>query len=191
MRQDESLSFGLFSGQKWRLDDLLKYALTISSNASMDIIAGSIYENNSDFVAKMNDYLKSLGFKNFYINSASGLDYGNVIGGKGTAKEYAELFSKAYELIPDIMSYTTNSKIDVKSTSDIIYSVPNTNKDVGKSIGLLASKTGLTDLAGGNLAVMVDFDINRPIVIVVLGSTEEGRFSDINILYNLVESSIN
>ncbi len=183
MREDEKIDYGLKEGQNWKLGDLLKYGLTISSNASMDIIAGTLFENNSDFVSKMNDYMKSLGFKDFYFNSASGLDYGNIIGGKGNALEYARFFSKAYELIPDIMSYTVNSKVNLESKDENIYAIPNTNQEAGKSVGLLASKTGFTDAAGGNLAVMINFDVNRPIVIVVLGSTPEERFKDVDKLY--------
>ena len=149
----------------------------------MDIIASTIFQNNSDFVSKMNDYVKSLGFKYFYFNSASGLDYGSVIGGKGNALEYAKFFTKAYEFIPDIMSYTVNSKVNLESKDQNIYGIPNTNQEAGKSIGLLASKTGFTDAAGGNLAVMFNFDVNRPIVIVVLGSTPEERFRDVDKLY--------
>lgn len=191
MREDEKLDFGLKEGQVWKMADLLKYGLTISSNSSMDIIAGTLFVRNSDFVSKMNDYTKSLGFKSFSFNSASGLDYGNIIGGSGTALEYAKFFAKAYEAIPDIMSYTINSRVNVESEDENIYAVPNTNQGASESVGLLASKTGFTDAAGGNLAIMVDLDINRPIVIVVLGSTPEGRFQDVDKLYEATKDISN
>ncbi len=187
MREDEILDTGLKEGEVWQLGDLLKYGLTISSNASMDIIAGSLFEKNIDFVSKMNNYVKSLGFQNFSFNSASGLDYGDVIGGSGTALEYAKFLSKAYIFIPDILSYTINSKINIESDNQNIYAIPNTNKDASKAIGLLASKTGYTDIAGGNLAILVDFDINRPIAIIVLGSTINDRFEDVNKLYKMTK----
>lgn len=189
MREDEKLDFGMFEGQVWSMSDLLKYGLAISSNSSMDIIASTIENSNSIFVSKMNDYVKSLGFKNFRFNSASGLDYGEVLGGVGTAREYAKLFAKSYEFIPDIMSYTTNSRVDIRSERFNLLQIPNTNMYASQSVGLMASKTGFTDLAGGNLAIMFDYDINRPIVIVVLGSTVQDRFEDVEKLYNLVISS--
>lgn len=185
MRAGEKLDFGIKNGQVWRLDDLLKYSLTISSNSAIDIIASSISPTNSLFVKSMNDYVSSLGFKSFYFNSASGLDYGDIIGGKGNAIEYSKFFSETYKYIPDILSYTSDSKINIKSENKNIYQIPNTNKDASKSIGLLASKTGFTDAAGGNLAVIFDYEINRPIVIVVLGSTIDGRFKDVDKLYEL------
>ena len=55
----------------------------------------------------------------------------------------------------------------------------NTDLDIGKIPGLLASKTGFTALAGGNLVVAFDASIGRPIIVVVLGSTEDGRFTDV------------
>ena len=51
----------------------------------------------------------------------------------------------------------------------------------------MASKTGYTDAAGGNLAVLVNLNVNKPIVIVVLGSTVDGRFQDVNRLHNAIE----
>ena len=44
---------------------------------------------------------------------------------------------------------------------------------------MIASKTGFTNLAGGNLAIVFDAGFMHPIAIVVLGSTIDGRFSDI------------
>ena len=183
MRVDESYDRGLQENQKWKLSELLKYGLTISSNASMDIIASTVAKSNQDFVNQMNEYVKKLGFDNFNFNSASGLDYGDTIGGKGTALEYAKLFAKVYTLIPDIISYTTNSNINVNSDIGKIYQIPNTNKQASETIGLLASKTGFTDAAGGNLAIMFNEGVNKQIVIVVLGSSTNGRFDDINKLY--------
>ena len=179
MRRDQNLDIGMKEGQIWKMNDLLKYALTISSNSSMDIIASTISKTNSDFVDSMNDYTKDLGYKNFHFNSASGLDYGDVIGGEGTALEFAKLFAKSYELIPDIMSYTINSKVNLNSNSKKIYQVPNTNKSASETIGLRASKTGFTDAAGGNLAILYEPEINKPIIIVVLGSTFDERFEDV------------
>ena len=60
----------------------------------------------------------------------------------------------------------------------------NTNIDVEKIPGLLASKTGYTTLAGGNLVVAFDASIGRPIIVVVLGSSQEGRFKDVQSLVN-------
>ncbi|OGG72128.1 hypothetical protein A3H77_02565 [Candidatus Kaiserbacteria bacterium RIFCSPLOWO2_02_FULL_56_11] len=47
---------------------------------------------------------------------------------------------------------------------------------------LLLSKTGTTNLAGGNLALVFDAAIGHPIAVVVLGSTETERFTDASML---------
>jgi len=60
----------------------------------------------------------------------------------------------------------------------------NTNRVIEDLPGFIAGKTGFSDLAGSNLAVVVDNGFNRPFVIVVLGSTIDGRFNDIKNLFN-------
>ena len=44
------------------------------------------------------------------------------------------------------------------------------------------SKTGFTDLAGGNLALVFDAGIEHPIAVVVLGSSKKERFTDASAL---------
>jgi D-alanyl-D-alanine carboxypeptidase len=65
----------------------------------------------------------------------------------------------------------------------------NTDKLAENLPGLIAGKTGFSDLAGGNLAVAVDIGLNHPVIIVVLGSTEEGRFEDVKELYYAIINS--
>ena len=43
-------------------------------------------------------------------------------------------------------------------------------------------KTGFTDLALGNLGVVIEMGPANPVVIVVLHSTKEGRFTDVETL---------
>jgi len=49
---------------------------------------------------------------------------------------------------------------------------------VGTIPRLLLSKTGYTDLAGGNLALVFDAGIMHPIAVIVLGSSKSARFTD-------------
>jgi hypothetical protein len=192
LNKGEYLDIGLIEGQEWEMQELLKFALVYSSNAAMDIIAKTINNKNSteDFIKEMNDYIKKVGYKNFTFNSVSGLDYIDLIGGSGNAIEYAKLFADSYQLTPEILTYTTNSKINVQSSENKIYNVSNTNRSASAVVGLLASKTGYTDAAGGNLAILVDIGLNRRVVIVVLGSTINGRFIDVDTLYNATLKSL-
>ena len=59
----------------------------------------------------------------------------------------------------------------------------NTNQDTLSIPWILASKTGYTDLAGGNLVIAFDAGMMQPYIIAVLGSSKDGRFSDVNKLY--------
>jgi D-alanyl-D-alanine carboxypeptidase len=65
------------------------------------------------------------------------------------------------------------------SEDGFIHTAENTNKQVYSFPGLLGSKTGYTDYAGGNLAVVFDAGLNHPIAVVVLGSSLDGRFTDV------------
>ena len=69
---------------------------------------------------------------------------------------------------------------DAQNTNDALYLIPN----------LLASKTGYTDLAGGNLTIAYDAGFNRPIIVTVLGSTQQERFSDVVRLVEAVQSDL-
>jgi D-alanyl-D-alanine carboxypeptidase len=60
----------------------------------------------------------------------------------------------------------------------------NTNKAIDLLPNVIASKTGFTDLAGGNLVVAFDAGIAHPIIIAVLGSSFDGRFDDMTKLVN-------
>ena len=62
----------------------------------------------------------------------------------------------------------------------------NTNSIVAEIPGLLVSKTGLTNTAGGNLVIVFDPELGRPIIVSILGSTEGGRFEDARTLINAV-----
>jgi len=53
---------------------------------------------------------------------------------------------------------------------------------------LVGSKTGYTDLAGGNLLVIVEYPIGHPLGIVVLGSSAEGRFLDVKKILKWIKS---
>ena len=81
-------------------------------------------------------------------------------------------------------SSTTKIKEKFIENSGLVYDLKNTNDSVDKIPGVLLSKTGYTDLAGGNLVIIADIGLNNPVSIVILGSTLEKRESDVLELYN-------
>lgn len=176
---------GLLIGEKWTLKNMLQLILVASSNDGAKAVAsvmGSV-DTNDDFVALMNETAQSIGLTNTYFYNENGLDVDEVrSGGYGTAKDVAILLDHIMQIDPELLEPTRYAHIHVQSQNNIPRLIDNTNTDIPVMPGLLASKTGYTDLAGGNLAVVVEPGMSGPFVIVVLGSDYEGRFNDVKIL---------
>ncbi len=187
---------GLLPGETWKLKDLLDFSLMVSSNDGARSVASVVGAVNlkstdydlgrKDFILQMNAEAQKLALKQMYFINESGLDEGNTAGGYGSATDVAKLLEYMLGHNPEILETTKYETLTIDSGSRA-HVAKNTNLDIQKIPGLLASKTGYTDLAGGNLAVAFDASIGRPIIVVVLGSSEKGRFSDVQ---NLVNASL-
>lgn len=193
---EEEGDTGLLANESWKLKDLLDFSLVASSNDGARSIASVIgaldlktadYDlGRKDFIKKMNEKAQELGLKQTYFINESGLDEEDISGGYGSAQDVEKLMQYILTNNPDILEATKHTTVSAPSDTKL-HTAKNTNSDVAYIPGLLASKTGYTDLAGGNLAVAFDPTIGRPIVIVVLGSTIDGRFNDVN---SLVKASL-
>lgn len=188
---------GLLSGENWTVRELLDLSLVTSSNDGVRSIAsviGSTLINKDDynlgreeFVKKMNTTARELGLNQMYFMNESGLDENdNQSGGYGSAENVNRLVEYMLTKKSDILEMTKYSSSSVSSLTKV-HNIENTNYDINKIPGLLASKTGYTKLAGGNLVIAFDSSIGRPIIITVLGSTQDGRFSDV---LKLVDASM-
>lgn len=179
---------GLKKDQEWTLDELLKYTLVFSSNDGARAIAQALGGEEA-FVEQMNSDSALLGLSLRFTDPA-GLDVKGMLGGEGTAIDVAKLFAVARMRFPDVLDATTKTRVTVTASNGRLSGVPNTNQNIMNFFGAEVSKTGFTDNAGGNLAVVVDVTLGHPVAIVVLGSTREARFTDVEKLYAaLVESS--
>lgn len=185
---EDSYDLGLRNKQVWTLDELLKYTLVFSSNDGAQAIAGS-FGGNSTFVKQMNSDARAYGLSLLFTDPAGRDQQGNI-GGLGSAFEVAKLFTVARKTIPQILDATTKTRFSARSSFGKVTGIPNTNQDVEHLSGVEGSKTGFTDKAGGNLGVVVDITLGHPVVIIVLGSTKEGRFSDVEILYKALRKSV-
>ncbi len=164
---------GLVLGEKWRFSDLRDFTLLVSSNDGAEAIGGN-------FVSDMNTEAATLGLHSLSFQNPTGLDISpSEPSNFGSARDISELFKYILENSPSILEITKHPSFRFTSLDGKVHYAQNTDTKVGKIPGLFASKTGYTDLAGGNLIVGIDEDINHPIIIVVLGSTEEGRFEDV------------
>lgn len=185
---DGGYDIGLRNGQIFTLDELLKYTLVFSSNDGAQAIADGL-GGRSSFISQMNTDAEALGLTMHFTHPA-GLDEHGEIGGTGSAVSVAKLLSIARKSFPEIFDVTTKTRVSVLSSTGRITGVPNTNQDVNNFSGLEMSKTGYTDKAGGNLAITLDMGVGHPIAIVVLGSTREERFSDVEKLYTALQKSV-
>ena len=135
----------------------------------------------------MNEKARVLGLTQMEFFNESGLDIDQVqAGGYGSAHDVALLFAELWKKYPETIEVTARKDARIVSQDEIAHILPNTNEIIGKFSGLVASKTGYTTLAGGNLAIIFDRGIGDPVVAVVLGSTYKGRFDDME---KLVEAT--
>lgn len=189
---------GLFADESWKLKDLLDLSLVMSSNDGASAIAaaaGNAYLGTEQslagqavFVRKMNEKASALGLSDMHFINPTGLDQGSQTGGTGSARDVAKLFEYALKKYPEAIEATRYESISVTSLDQIRHTAVNTNLDINKIPGIIASKTGYTDYSGGNLAVVFDAGLNNPVVVVALGSTYEGRFSDVDKLVRATQS---
>ena len=187
---DNGLSDGLLVGEKWKLKDLLDLSLIISSNGGMHAIATALnsYEtvNNQNIIDMMNEKAKFLGLNDTVFINETGLDVNKDMGGAySSAYDVSMLLKNILIDNPNLISSTNKQSKNFISESNIKHTVSNTDTCMNQISGLIASKTGSTDLAGGNLAIIFDAGLMHPVAIVVLGSTVDGRFSDVVKLENL------
>jgi D-alanyl-D-alanine carboxypeptidase len=185
---------GLYLNETWNFSKLLNFTLTVSSNdgaAAIGAAAGAVLTKNTEtdstsllndrkaFVNEMNQKSQEIGLKDSRFSNETGLDLSlTESGAYGSAADVAKLFEYTLLQHPQIMEITKYPKITVFSENNLKHVGVNTDVAIDKIPGIIASKTGYSDLAGGNLAVIYDAGVNHPVVAVVLGSTYAGRFTD-------------
>lgn len=172
---------GFTEGETFTFEELAKLALVGSSNDAAEAIAETAGKQKAESrESLLANAASALGLLQTYAVNGSGLDEnGSLSGGYGSAHDIAILAGEFLKRIPTIARATLNPSITAHSESGNSYTLKNTNPDVEHITGLMLSKTGYTDLAGGNLAIVYDAGMNHPIAVVVLGSTRDDRFLDV------------
>jgi D-alanyl-D-alanine carboxypeptidase len=137
----------------------------------------------------MNQIAKENGFNTLYFDSPSGLDATDgVASAYGSALDITLLMVKIMKDAPEIFEATREPVVMRGPIGGTLRDYKNTNISSNTLPGLLASKTGFTDAAGGNLVVMFDAGLGLPVVISILGSVDQDtRFDDMK---ELVSKSI-
>lgn len=168
------------AGQIFSLSDLARLTLTASLNdgAAAIAFATAARENRSQS-EMLAGAAAALDLAQTYAVNGSGLDMSTAVsGGYGSAYDLARLAGALVKQAPAVARATTESSAEATSAGGTHFSVKNTDPMVGVIPRLLLSKTGYTDLAGGNLALVFDAGIGHPIAVVVLGSSKQARFTD-------------
>ncbi len=178
---------GLRVGDQLTFNDLVRLGLIASSNDAMTALANSV---STDTVSLMNARAKTLGMLHSSFNNPTGLDIDeSVAGAYGTARDVSLLAEIFYRLHPQYFQLTRYPAVTVAHEGRVLMA-PATDTPLLGVPGLMAAKTGYTDLAGGTLVAVVDLDVGHPVIAVVLSSTERGRFTDIKTLVNKARGTL-
>lgn len=183
---------GLYINEKWSLDSLIEMSLITSANDASFAIASvvgaqitgkSYQEGESFFISEMNRMADKMNLSKTFFYNSTGLDVNSEISGAySSAQDVVNLTLYLLQNHPGVLFSTRYTSKEGISLSNLKHTLVNTNPTVYNTEGLLASKTGYTDLAGGNLMVVVNIDFNYPVIIVVMDSTFDGRYEDVKLL---------
>ena len=143
--------------------ELLQLSIVHSDNKATDILCNNYPGGKYSCVRALNAKADSLGLINTRLTEPTGLSVFNV----STAEELVKMVMAA-STYPEIVhaSKTSQVKIQIKKKW-LVFN--NTNPIIGKRHDFIVSKTGYIKASGGCIAMMLDTDVGRRIV-VVLGS---------------------
>ena len=188
---------GLSEGERISAQSLTDYAIMASSNDAafaLGAAVGAVIGGNNPnmtFVNSMNLRATELGLASLKFYNPTGLDISTTeAGAYGSARDISFLLKYILESHPDLLDSTTITNTKIYNSDGAFHEAENTDPIINKIPNLLASKTGYTDLAGGNLTVAFDTGFDRPIIITVLGSTYSGRFTDVMTLVDAINIAL-
>lgn len=186
---------GFERGEKWTLQDLIDYTLVISANDGARALAlaaeDKLGETDEQFIRRMNEKAVKIGMKETFFMDETGLDISkNTAGAYGSARDVAELMRHITLTNPRLIEATTVGSGVFVSETGIRHKGTNTSDVITNLSGAIGSKTGFTDLAGGNLAVVFEPIPGRPVVAVILGSSRSGRDTDMQRLTEQVRKTL-
>jgi D-alanyl-D-alanine carboxypeptidase len=199
---------GLKLGEVFDGKQLAKFMMMVSSNDASSALTNAV--GKKQFIKEMNIFAEKLDLQNTLFFSESGIDINeNILGSYSSAINIAKLVSYFYKKYPEFSEDFSISKSEVCS-KNICHEVENTNillsekcikleyKEVDKNLPescvesvvypykVLFSKTGYTKKSGGSIAMIVEIK-GYKILMVVLKSGKDSRFSDIENIVGAVE----
>ncbi len=188
---------GLRVGERISAQNLNQYSLLSSANDAAYALAYEVGEQilpgdgSTAFVDAMNVRARELELTDTRFQNPTGLDLTTVESGAlGTARDVTRLMAYLATEHPELLAPTTRPSVRLDNEIGGFHDAANTNPLVNRIPNLLGSKTGFTDLAGGNLTIVFDAGFNRPIVVTVLESSFAGRFLDVEQLVDALQASL-
>ena len=179
---------GFIAGERWVTRDLIDFTLMTSSNDGAAALAEAIEAHTGEDIATlMNARAEALGLSQTYFINETGLDSSALFSGAyGSAFDMARLFAHVYTTDAELLAATAVDTLTFTNTAGVTYEARNTNNITRALPGLVFGKTGFTDLAGGNLGVLLEVEPGHPVIVIVLGSTVTERFTDVQTLTDTV-----
>jgi serine-type D-Ala-D-Ala carboxypeptidase (penicillin-binding protein 5/6) len=174
---------GFRIGDTMKAGELAAFTLIESSNdgarALLLASAEKQHMSEADFIDGMNKRARGIGLSQTYYMNETGLDIsGTVAGAYGSARDAALLMAFLAEERPAVVEHSVEPERRLKLKNGGQLLARNTAL-IGSAFGAtIGSKTGFTDLAGGNLAFVFEPIPGKPVSVVVLGSTREAREAD-------------
>jgi D-alanyl-D-alanine carboxypeptidase len=169
----------VYRGEEFTVQQIFWTMLIGSDNNAAMALVRSTGLSVDQFVERMNQKAKDLGFSKTSFSDPTGLSPQNV----SSARELTRLATLAWNE-PEIIKPSTWADFilnDIKQ--NIKRKVINTNKLLGSFLDIEAGKTGFIDEAGYDLVARISENSGHKILVVTLGSaTDDDRFQDTKVL---------
>ena len=143
--------------------ELIQLAMINSDNTAAQMLCNHYPKGLTSCIQAMNYKARQLGLTHTRYIEPTGLSVMNT----STAKELIKIVLESAKY-PEIVNASKTSEVKIKLKKKWLI-FHNTNPIIGKRHNFIVSKTGYIKASGGCIAMMIDTDIGRRIV-VVLGS---------------------
>lgn len=164
-------------GDTYTVADLLKILLLPSSNVAAETLAD--FYGRARFIDAMNARAASWGMASTHYDDPSGLSAGN----ESTPDDLLKLAQKIYTDYPQILEITRTPEVTLTELSTGRSVLVKSINDFAGRADFIGGKTGYTDEADGNLLSIFNYE-NRPVLVVVMGTSDDERFNNTLTLYD-------
>ncbi|TSC64085.1 MAG: D-alanyl-D-alanine carboxypeptidase (penicillin-binding protein 5/6) [Parcubacteria group bacterium Gr01-1014_106] len=168
----------LRAGEQFTVRDLLAALLITSANDAAVALAEHVSGNEAAFAERMEETARALGLTRTRMENATGFDTAKHF---STASDVATALTSAWQ-DPVLGPFLRMEELTITSRRGKSHRLRTTNRLLGIRADILGGKTGFTEAAGENLAVMAESPDHHVVAAVVLGSTD--RFADMDNLLN-------